>query len=150
MMDVKTGNWLSLLQSSGYRLTGPRYCVVDILAHSERALTAAEIFNIAHRQYPTLGLVSVYRTLEKLESLNLIQRVHREKSCHAYISAPTGHEHMLVCRSCGRVSFFEGDDLKNLVDGVESKSGYLVQEHWLQLIGLCGECQQGGVEVFNR
>ena len=150
MVDEKTGNWLLQLKSSGYKLTGPRYCVIDILAHSERALTAAEIFNIAHGQYPTLGLVSVYRTLEKLEALGLIQRVHRAENCHAYISAPTGHEHLLVCRSCGRVRFFEGDDLKNLVDGVQLKSGYLVQEHWLQLIGLCEECQQGGVEVYSR
>ncbi|OGO11022.1 MAG: hypothetical protein A2Y53_00835 [Chloroflexi bacterium RBG_16_47_49] len=135
-------NWLLQLKSSGYKLTGPRYCVIEILAHTEKALTALEIFNLAHPQYPSLGLVSVYRTLEKLELLGLIQRVHQKEKCHAYIAAPNGHEHILVCRTCGRVSFFRGDDLINLVNGIEEVSGYKVQEHWLQLVGICQECQQ--------
>jgi Fe2+ or Zn2+ uptake regulation protein len=133
--------WLSQLKTGGYKLTGPRYCVVEILAHSERALTALEIYNQAHPQYPSLGLVSVYRTLEKLELLGLIQRVHQKEKCQAYSAAPHGHEHLLVCRSCGRVSFFQGDDLNSLVNHVEKKTGYQVQEHWLQLIGICKECQ---------
>ena len=137
-----SNTWLSELKSSGYKLTGPRYCVVEILAQTDRALTALEIFNLAHPQYPSLGLVSVYRTLEKLERLGLIQRVHQKEKCQAYIAAPHGHEHLLVCRSCGRINFFQGDDLNALVTGVEEKTGYLVQEHWLQLVGICVECQQ--------
>jgi Fe2+ or Zn2+ uptake regulation protein len=105
-----------------------------------------EIFNLAHPHYPSLGLVSVYRTLDKLELLGLIQRVHQKEKCQAYIAAPDGHEHLLVCRSCGKVCFFDGDDLNILVNGIEEKTGYLVQEHWLQLIGLCAECQH----VHNR
>ena len=133
--------WRSRLKTSGYKLTGPRYYVVEILAHSDKALTALEIFNQAGLHYPTIGLVSVYRTLEKLEHLGLIQRVHSRENCHAYIAAPDGHEHLLICRSCGKVSFFQGDDLNTLVDGVEKESGYQVQEHWLQLIGICDDCQ---------
>jgi Fe2+ or Zn2+ uptake regulation protein len=134
--------WLTKIKNSGYRLTGPRCCVVDILAQSDKALTAQEIYNIAHPAYPFLGLVSVYRTLEKLENLGLIQRVHQKDNCHAFIAAPNGHEHLLVCHSCGRVDFFQGDDLDMLVDGVEQKSGYRVQDHWLQLIGICANCQE--------
>jgi len=144
-MNVDQGKlsnlWLTQLKSSGYRLTGPRYYVVDILAHTETALTASEIFTRAHARYPSIGLMSVYRTLEKLEHLGLIQRVHRQEKCHAYIAAPKGHEHLLVCHSCGKVEFFSGDDLKTLVDRVEKKTGYIVEEHWLQLFGLCAKCQ---------
>jgi len=134
--------WLSQFKTSGYKLTGPRYSVVEILAHTVKALTALEIYNQAHRKYPSIGLVSVYRTLENLEELGLIQRVHQKEKCQAYIGAPQGHEHLLVCHSCGRVSFFRGDDLNTLVSVVEKKTGYVVQEHWLQLVGNCKECQQ--------
>jgi Fe2+ or Zn2+ uptake regulation protein len=133
--------WLSLLKSSGYKLTGPRFCVIEIITRSDRALTALDIFNHAHTRYPSIGLVSVYRTLEKLELLGLIQRVHQKEKCHAYIAAPNGHKHLLVCRSCGRVRFFQGDDLNTLVRGIEEISGYQVKEHWLQLLGICEECQ---------
>lgn len=145
-MKIGTHNisefWITRLRSSGYKLTGPRYYVVEILAHTDKALTALDIYHQAHIHYPSIGLVSVYRTLEKLELLGLIQRVHRQEKCHAYIAAPDGHEHLLVCSSCGKVSFFKGDDLKSLVNGVEHQTGYQVQEHWLQLIGICAECQQ--------
>ena len=139
--NSKTNDWLTKFKESGYRLTGPRYFVVEILAQSDKALTAQDIFYLAQPAYPSLGLVSVYRTLEKLEQLGLIQRVHRKDNCHAFIAAPDGHEHLLVCSECGRVSFFQGDDLNTLVDSVEQETGYQVHEHWLQLIGICASCQ---------
>jgi Fe2+ or Zn2+ uptake regulation protein len=140
--NLISDSWLAQLKNNGYKLTGPRYCVIEILAHSKKALTANEIYSQAQQRYPTIGLVSVYRALEKLELLDLIQRVHQKDKCQAFIAASHGHEHLLVCQTCGRVSFFQGDDLNVLVDLVEKTTGYLVQDHWLQLIGICKECQK--------
>jgi Fur family ferric uptake transcriptional regulator len=135
-------NWLDCLKASGYRLTSPRRAVVETLANSQRALNAAEIYDLAREQYPSLGLVSVYRTLEKLEELELIQRVHHPDGCQAFIAGFTGHQHLLICQSCGRTQFFEGDDLQPLFERVAQQSGYLISDHWLQLFGLCSECQE--------
>jgi Fe2+ or Zn2+ uptake regulation protein len=88
--------------------------------------------------------VSVYRTLDRLEELKLIQRVHLPQKCQAYIGAFEGHQHLLICQNCGLVEFFQGDNLENLVSRVEMESGYVVKEHWLQLFGLCGNCQDTG------
>ena len=134
-------NWLACLKSSGYRLTSPRRAVVEALANSQQALNAAEIYDIAREQYPSLGLVSVYRTLEKLEELELIQRVHHPVGCQAFIAGFTGHQHLLICQSCGRTQFFEGDNLELLFKRVALHSGYQISEHWLQLFGFCVDCQ---------
>ena len=142
MSYSRVDKWLEKLHESGYRLTGPRYFVIEILAQSERALSPSEVYQQARKQYPTIGLVSVYRTVEKLERLGLIQRVHQPDKCQAYIAAFSGHEHLLVCSTCGLVEFFKGDDLAPLVGRVEKESGYCVKEHWLQLFGLCKRCQQ--------
>ena len=141
MSFSRVDQWLEKLQSSGYRVTGPRYIVAEILAQSERALSPLDVYELARQQYPTLGLVSVYRTVEKLESLGLIQRVHQPHKCQAYIAAFSGHEHLLVCSACGLVEFFKGDDLAQLVRRVEQESGYRVDMHWLQFFGLCRHCQ---------
>jgi Fur family ferric uptake transcriptional regulator len=146
MSFSRVHQWLEKLQSSGYRLTGPRYIVAEILAQSERALSPLDVYELARQQYPTLGLVSVYRTVEKLESLGLIQRVHQPDKCQAYIAAFSGHEHLLVCSACGLVEFFKGDDLAPLVQRVEQESGYLVEDHWLQFFGLCRQCQAARVK----
>jgi Fe2+ or Zn2+ uptake regulation protein len=139
--DPKTEAWLTQLHTNGYRLTGPRKVVVDILAASRRALNAAQIFNLARKRYPALGLVTVYRTLEKLEELHLVERVHQPRDCHAYLPATTGHQHLLLCRGCGQVEYFSGDDLEPLIRTISRTTGYTIQEHWLQLLGTCTTCQ---------
>lgn len=138
---MSTESWLNQLQENGYRLTDARRAVVEIVQKSTRALTPVEVFDKARGKYPALGLVSVYRTLEKLEQLHLIQRVHQPQSCQAFIAASTGHEHLLLCQNCGKVTFFEGDDLNALFNAISKKTGYQINEHWLQLFGLCRACR---------
>jgi Fur family transcriptional regulator, ferric uptake regulator len=133
--------WLECLADNGYRLTAPRRAVVEIIAASRHVLTPYEVFEQARARYPKLGLVTVYRTVEKLEELDLIQRVHQPSGCQAFITAFSGHEHLLICDDCGRVEFFEGDDIAPLMDKVGEKSGFQVHGHWLQLFGLCQDCR---------
>ena len=138
---MTTDLWLTQLQDNGYRLTGARRAVVETIQQSTRALTPVEVFDKARKKYPALGLVSVYRTLEKLEELHIIQRVHQPQGCQAFVAASHAHEHLLLCQRCGRVKFFEGDDLEALIQTIAKKTGYQIREHWLQLFGLCQTCQ---------
>ncbi len=138
---MTTSSWLTLLQENGYRLTEARRAVVETVQDSTHALTPLQVFDMARKKYPALGLVSVYRTLEKLEELHLIQRVHQPHGCQAFISAGSGHQHLLLCQNCGQVEFFEGDDLEALTNAIAQRTGYQIQEHWLQLFGLCRNCQ---------
>ncbi len=133
--------WLTQLQENGYRLTAARRAVVEAIQNSTRALTPMEVFDMARKKYRALGLVSVYRTLEKLEELHLIQRVHQPQGCQAFTAESSGHKHLLLCQNCGRVTFFEGDDLDELIRTISKKTGYQVHEHWLQFLGLCQNCK---------
>jgi len=138
---MTTTDWLTQLQENGYRLTEARRAVIETIQASTRALSPVEVFDMARKKYSALGLVSVYRTLEKLEELHLIQRVHQPQGCQAFISACHGHQHLLLCQNCGQVTFFEGDDLNALIQSISKKTGYQIREHWLQLFGLCQSCQ---------
>jgi Fe2+ or Zn2+ uptake regulation protein len=99
------------------------------------------LFDLGRVHYPRLGLVTVYRTLEKLEALGLVQRVHHPNGCHLYLRAAQGHEHVLLCVDCGQAQFFSGDDLSGLMAAIAVRSGFEVQEHWLQLFGACPLCR---------
>ncbi len=133
--------WLSQLNEQGYRLTGARRSVVETMAASIHALTPIEVYDSARKSYPALGLVTVYRTLEALEEQGLIQRVHQPHGCQAFISAPAGHRHLLLCQQCGQTMTFEGDDLESLIQSIGRRTGYQITEHWLQLFGLCPNCK---------
>ncbi|HSJ86073.1 MAG TPA: Fur family transcriptional regulator [Anaerolineales bacterium] len=135
--------WLVQLNQHGYRLTGARRAVVEIMAHSSHAITPIEIYDEARESHPALGLVTVYRTLEALEEQGLVQRVHSPQGCQAFITAPAGHQHLLLCRQCGEAAIFEGDDLETLIKSIARKTGYQITEHWLQLFGLCPNCKKG-------
>ncbi len=139
--------WLQKLQESGYRLTESRRTVVEIVARSERALSPLEIYDLARARHNGLGLVTVYRTLEKLEELGLIQRVHQPQGCQAFIAAFSGHQHLILCSKCGKVQFFGGDNLDGLIQTIGQETGYQVRDHWLQLFGLCAGCQSQQTEV---
>jgi Fur family ferric uptake transcriptional regulator len=138
---MNTELWLTQLHDNGYRLTEARKAVVDTVAASRRALTPVEVYDTARKDHPALGLVTVYRTLEKLEQLHLIQRVHQPEGCQAFITRGKGHQHLLLCQNCGQALFFEGDDLDGLIDTIARKTGYSIREHWLQLFGLCKNCK---------
>ena len=139
----RLARWEQALRARGYRLTAPRRAVLAVLAASERVLDAADIFAQARQRCASLGLVTVYRTLDTLVELGLVERVHRPHGCHGYLPAAEGHQHLLLCRACGRGIYFQGDDLDALMAAVAAQSGFQVQEHWLQLFGLCAACQTG-------
>jgi Fe2+ or Zn2+ uptake regulation protein len=137
--------WLDRLQESGYRITAALRSIVEILCASRRALTPLELYDLGRKAHRGLGLVTVYRALEKLEELGLVQRVHQPDGCHMYLRATRQHEHLLLCTGCGRAEYFSGDDLDGLMRSIAQQSGFDIREHWLQLFGLCAECQARAV-----
>ncbi len=138
---MNAARWLSQLQTNGYRLTEARHAVVETVAASEQALTPVEVYDLARQHHPALGLVTVYRTLEKLEELELVQRVHQPAGCQAFIAASKGHQHLLLCQSCGQAIYFDGDDLDPLIRKLSIRTGFRIQDHWLQFFGLCRKCR---------
>jgi Fur family transcriptional regulator, ferric uptake regulator len=148
--DDRANQWLAHMKENGYRLTGARSVIVEILAGTNIALEASDIHKIANQKYPSVGLVSVYRTLSILEHLGLIQRIHQPEKCQAYITAFTSHEHLILCNHCGRVEFFTGDDIGVLAKRVENECDYEIQGHWLQFFGICKNCQDSTYQADNN
>ncbi len=138
--DQIISHWMDAIQADGSRMTISRKAVIEILARSDRALDPIRIFDEARQIHPRLGLMTVYRTLEKLEEAGLIQRVHQPGGCNMYFAAPVGHQHLLLCKGCGKVVFFSGDDIEPLFKRIGAGKKYEIQDHWLQLFGMCSEC----------
>jgi Fe2+ or Zn2+ uptake regulation protein len=134
--------WLTQLKENGYRLTNARKAVVKTVAETSFALNPLEVYEQAKSSSPGLGLVSVYRTLEKLEELGLVQRVHQPDGCNAYLPHADGHQHLIICEGCGKAEYFDGkEDMDAFFSKVAGEHGFTVNEHWLQLFGICSECE---------
>ena len=139
------------LGRQGYRLTGPRRAVLEEVISRPAPFTSAELLDAMLRQAPGIGRATVFRTLDLLTRLGVVQRIHNDADggrCHAYLACDDAHHHHLICSSCGMVTdFTEDKELDALVRKIEQRTSFAVESHRLELVGLCPACQAAQVEV---
>ena len=141
-MQLDRDTLATQLNQHGYKLTRHRKAVVEVMTLANTRLTAAEVFTKAHRECPDLGLTTVYRTLEILEQLGTIRRVHLEDGCEAFAPTAIEHGHYLICANCQTTIEFEGCDLTAMLDRIADQTGFAIDQHWLELVGRCPKCQK--------
>ena len=125
------------LSRAGYRSGGARRQVVELLAGEGCALTALEI----DRRLDSVGRASVYRTLDQLEQLHLIQRVEIGGDAAGYERVDSDeHHHHLVCERCGRLTPFSSEDLEEEIEAIGRRTGFQIAAHDVVLRGACARC----------
>ena len=129
------------LSKAGFRITQPRRAVIRALLEDQGYASPAEVQERARRYYPGIGLVTVYRTLDLLSELGFVRRIHTEDGCHSYATANHGHHHHLICRHCGAAVEFQGCDLSPFLARIGQQTGYTIEDHLLELVGICSNCQ---------
>ena len=130
------------LNQHGYKLTRQRKAVAEVMTLANTRLTTAEVFAKAQRECPDLGLTTVYRTLEILEQMGAIRRVHLEDGCEAFAPTAIEHGHYLICANCQTTIEFEGCNLTVMLDRIADQTGFAIDQHWLELVGRCPKCQK--------
>jgi Fur family ferric uptake transcriptional regulator len=133
---------LASLAGEGFRAGGARTAVVELLAEQDCCLSAQEIFDRLRGDGRKVGIASVYRTLDQLAQMQLVQRVDVGGGVSRFEAAHPGgdHHHHLVCDDCGRVVAFEDDRLEKELERVGKSLGARVAGHDLVLHGACADC----------
>jgi Fur family ferric uptake transcriptional regulator len=134
---------LTRLADAGYRRGGARTAVVEALAGHDCAVTALDLDDELRQRKPAVGRASVYRALEMLEQLGLVQRIEVCRGTAGYERVdPTGHHHHhAICRDCGRMVPFEDRALERALEHVAGEMpGFDVAEHDVVLRGRCDRC----------
>jgi Fur family transcriptional regulator, ferric uptake regulator len=133
---------LETLQGAGLRRGGARKAVVETLARHDCAVTALDIDEELRRRQASVGRASVYRALEQLEELGLVQRFEASRGIASYERVnPNGHHHHhAICRRCGRMEAFEDQNLERAIHRVSAGMTFEISEHDVVLRGLCKRC----------
>lgn len=133
---------LSALQAAGYRRGGARTAVVEALAGHDCAVTAIELDEELRRRKPAVGRASVYRALEQLERLGLVQRMEVVRGTAGYERVEPGgeHHHHAICRLCGRMVPFEDSSLEQAIARLSDEISFEVTDHDVVLRGTCERC----------
>jgi Fur family ferric uptake transcriptional regulator len=131
-----------ILRQQGYKFTPQRRIVIQTVASSQDHLTPAAIYERVHQEHPNIGLVTIYRTLDILAKLGLICELHAGGSCRSYTTGASEHHHHLICTNCGKVVDFSGYDLSQLEQRLSLETGFDIEDHLLEFVGLCQACQK--------
>lgn len=136
-------SWRKVLTNNGYRVSGPRRLVMELLAENAQPMTPLEIYQALSQSGRALGMVSVYRALDLLAELKLVCVVYNPDGSPGYVAGSVGHHHHILCKRCHRTITFAGsEDLSDLIKRVEAETNFRVSDHLLQLYGICPECQK--------
>jgi Fur family ferric uptake transcriptional regulator len=132
------------LEGAGYRLTGPRRAVADLIGSRRGHFTADELLAESRRRRLGVTRATVFRSLDVLADLSLIERLDLPTGDHAFVACEPAHHHHIVCSSCGRSTEVDDNGLEAVAAAVERQSGYRVDTHRLELFGRCAACQAQG------
>ncbi len=135
-----------VLRGRGLKVTNQRLLVLETIAgRPGEHLTAEEIYELARIKCPEIGLATIYRTVQVLVELNVIDKVSFDDGFVRYELGEAGednrhHHHHAICQECGRVISFEGDLLETLEQALYDTLGFVVKDHEVKLTGYCREC----------
>ncbi|MDY2699659.1 MAG: Fur family transcriptional regulator [Suilimivivens sp.] len=146
-MALDREGFKALLRSRGLKVTNQRLLILEVLAACpDRHLTAEEIYEIVKADCPEIGLATVYRTIQLLLELHLVDRINLDDGFVRYeIGSATESEskhrhHHLICNKCGKVLSFQDDLLEELEGKIMKTMGFWVVDHEVKLYGYCKEC----------
>lgn len=139
----------TLLKQNGLKVTTQRVAILQVLSNRpDEHLTAEEIYDCVKEMFPEIGLATVYRTIQVLSELNLIDKLNLNDGYVRYEIGKDGsastshHHHHMICLECGQVFTFQDDLLEKLEERIEETMGFTVANHEVKLYGTCKECKE--------
>lgn len=128
-------------ERAGYQTTRNRRLVAQLVASADGHFTAADLLARGRREPVNIGRATVFRALELLATLRVVERLDLPSGSHAYVLCdPDEHHHHLVCSSCGRSEDVADGELPALIERIGRRSGYRIEAHRLELFGTCPRC----------
>lgn len=133
------------LQKEGYKLTTQRRAILNtIVDNHDEHLSCDDVYNIVKKDYPDLGIATVYRTLQLFEKLNIVYKLNFDDGCSRYelnLGSENHHHHHLICLNCGKVQEVKLDLLEALEEEIENEGQFTIVDHNVKFYGYCSECQ---------
>jgi Fur family transcriptional regulator, ferric uptake regulator len=134
---------LSEVESRGIRLTAQRRALIEAIQEATTHLDAASLLNLARKRDPNIDRATVYRTIELLKKLGMIDELdlmHLNGEKH-YYEVKTQQDHLhLACFKCGEIIEFATPAFERLKQEIAAANHFEVQVSRLEVGGLCGAC----------
>ena len=143
MTDSDSGvrNFTDFLSRAGLKSTRQRERIVRAFFAAGRHISAEELYHQIRAQEPSIGLVTVYRTLKLLRQAGMAtERKFGDTYARFDPNPADWTHHHLICTRCGKIREFQDATLRDLGAKVARSQGFTVSEQRLELYGICRDC----------
>lgn len=137
------GDFKQLLRDNGLKFTIQREVILEMLYSSDEHLTPESLHHLIQEKHPDLntGIATVYRTLSLLEDSDMVTSLSFGAQGKKYELGAKDHHDHIICTKCGAISEFVDDEIENRQKKIAEELGFLMQEHSMQIYGICQPCQ---------
>ena len=130
----------SLLREKGFKVTPQRLAIYNMLAATKSHPNAEMVFNELQATYPTMSLATVYKTMEILKEIGLVQILNAGEDSFRYDADTSDHPHVR-CLKCGQVEDIENIDYSQFLGQVAKGTKYELMGQQFYFYGVCPKCQ---------
>jgi Fur family ferric uptake transcriptional regulator len=138
------------LREHGLKLTHQRELIAQLFLNQDH-ITVDELYQEVAKKDPSIGIITVYRTLKLLCQWELAQERHfgKGKTIYDNVAWKSHHDH-LICTQCGRIIEFENFQIEEFQEQVAREHDFRITFHKLELYGLCKGCEAGHQDQGRR
>ena len=130
----------SLLREKGFKVTPQRLAIYNMLAGSTSHPNAEMIFNDLQSMYPTMSLATVYKTMEILKEIGLVQVLNAGEDSFRYDAVTSNHPHVR-CIECSQVEDVKDIDCAGFIAQVSKGTAYDLVGQQFYFHGVCPDCR---------
>ena len=134
-------NITELLRGNGFKVTPQRLAVYEVLANTKEHPNAEMIFSSLQATYPTMSLATVYKTIDILHEIGLVQILNAGEDSFRYDADVSEHAH-IRCVECGRVDDVFDLDTAKFNDQIQQNTKYRLVGQQFYFYGICADCQK--------
>ncbi len=129
-----------MLREKGIKVTPQRAAILDVLRDTREHPGVEVIYQRVKKQFPSISLATVYKTVELFVRSNLIQELCLTGDVSRYDARVESHPHV-ACMNCGKVEDIDNFDMEYIIEPAEQATGYKILKEEIMYFGYCGDCK---------
>ncbi|HWR61996.1 MAG TPA: transcriptional repressor [Clostridia bacterium] len=129
-----------LLRDKGYKLTEQRRIIIGTFLESPGHHTAQEIFDMVREKRRDINFSTIYRNLELLSRLEIINKLQIESGISHYELTGLSHHHHIICKKCGETREIDICPYASLGEEQFKSLGFKATDHKFEIYGYCSKC----------
>ncbi|KAF1301185.1 MULTISPECIES: Fur family transcriptional regulator [Enterococcus] len=129
------------LKKDNVRITPQRYAVLHYLVKHHSHPTADEIYQAIAADFPNMSVATVYNNLRLFTDIGFVQEMKYGDASSRFDFSSKPHYHA-ICQNCGKIVDFYYPGLEDVEMASSQLTGFEINEHRLEVYGLCPECKE--------